>query len=155
MAQKSEYTGSQFTPSHQASVVVGAMDTHSHLSVGLLVGILVGGGVGRGGGAQRGAERSADLAGCDAADQRLLLLALTPAAAVALPPAAGTLAAWSASLPGYFLQAGEYSAGARAACFFSKAAQFAVVGSSSDLPSTAGASRSSPVAHTSAGRLLP
>jgi len=48
---------------------------------------------------------------------------------VAPPPAAGTYAAWSAQLPGFFLQAGEFTAFQRAACFFSKALQFSVVGS--------------------------
>jgi len=58
-----------------------------------------------------------------------LVLALTPTAAIAAPAAAGSLAAYMASLPGYFLQEGSFSAGQRAACFFSKAAQFSVVGS--------------------------
>jgi len=58
-----------------------------------------------------------------------LVLALTPAAPIAPPPVAGTYAAWSAALPGFFLQAGEYTIGQRAACFFSKAVQFSAVGS--------------------------
>ena len=58
-----------------------------------------------------------------------LVLALTPAAAVAAPPAAGTLAASAAALPGFFLQAGEFTAAQRATCFFSKAIQFSAVGS--------------------------
>jgi hypothetical protein len=57
-----------------------------------------------------------------------LVLALCPVAAVAAPPAAGTLAAYTASLPGYFMQKGAFSASQRAVCFFSKAVQFSCVG---------------------------
>ena len=58
-----------------------------------------------------------------------LVLALTPAAAIAAPPAAGTLAAAQAALPGFFLQAGDFSVSQRAVCFVSKAVQFSAVGS--------------------------
>jgi hypothetical protein len=58
-----------------------------------------------------------------------LVLALTPAAPVAPPPVAGTLAASAAALPGFFLQAGDFTVVQRATCFVSKAVQFSVVGS--------------------------
>jgi len=57
-----------------------------------------------------------------------LVLALCPVAPIGLPPAAGTFAAWSAKMPGYFLQKGDFTAAQRATCFFSKAVQFAFVG---------------------------
>lgn len=59
----------------------------------------------------------------------VLVLALAPAAAVAAPPASGTLAAYRASLPGFFAQAGAFTASQRAVCFASKAAQFGAIGS--------------------------
>lgn len=57
-----------------------------------------------------------------------LVLVLSPVAAVAAPPAAGSMAANMAALPGFFLQPGEFSAAQRVACYFSKAATFAAVG---------------------------
>jgi len=57
-----------------------------------------------------------------------LVLALTPAAAVAAPAAPGTAAAYFARLPGFFLQKGDFALSQRAACFVSKAAMFSVVG---------------------------
>jgi hypothetical protein len=56
------------------------------------------------------------------------VLALSPAAAVAAPPAAGTFGAWAAAMPGYFLQKGDFTAAQRASCFVSKAVQFSFVG---------------------------
>lgn len=58
-----------------------------------------------------------------------LVLALTPTAAVAAPPAAGTLGASFAALPGFFAQQGPFTAAQRAACFVSKALQFSAIGS--------------------------
>ena len=58
-----------------------------------------------------------------------LVLALTPAAPIAPPAAAGTLAASAAALPGFFLQAGSFSAAQRTVCFVGKAVQFSIVGS--------------------------
>jgi len=57
-----------------------------------------------------------------------LVMALCPVAAITPPPAAGTYAAWSAKLPGYFAQKGDFTVFQRAACFVSKAVQFSFVG---------------------------
>ncbi len=57
-----------------------------------------------------------------------LVCALAPVAPVMPPPTPGTLAAWYGALPGFFLESGAYTASQRAACFFSTAAQFSLVG---------------------------
>ncbi|KAL3907214.1 MAG: hypothetical protein SGPRY_010255 [Prymnesium sp.] len=57
-----------------------------------------------------------------------LVLALTPAAAVACPPAPGTLNAYISRLPGFVLQQGEYTVYQRVACYVSKTVQFSVLG---------------------------
>ena len=60
-----------------------------------------------------------------------IVLALTPAAAIAAPPAAGTYSAWASQLPGFFLQPGSFTPVQRASCFLTKAALFSVLGAGS------------------------
>ena len=60
-----------------------------------------------------------------------LVLALCPAARLAAPPAAGSLGAALASLPGYVLQQGDFSALQRLGTVVSKGLQFSAVGAAS------------------------